>query len=384
MRNRLHRFRPAGPEALLALGLATAGELNRWLEFDGYYPGSPLALDTILILLVTLPLAWARRSPLLVLSVQFACFQLPSLVTRVSFVSWGQFLAFFFGLFAVARYGDGTRRYGGLVLAAAGFPLLTVHRDDLGASYGVFYYLVLAVAWLSGEAMRRLEAKARSLERHALGLEREREERVRDAVARERAQIARELHDVIAHNVNAMIVQAGAAERVLDGANPRARRALQHVQQAGREALGEMQLLLGVLRATGEEDSPALPSLRRVDVLAAQIRQAGLPVELLVDGEPRPLPPALDLAAYRILQEALTNALKHGDKSTTHVRLRYEQDSLLLRIVNEVAREGNGAGGRGLFGMRERVQLHGGTIDAGPAGAGWRVSVVLPVREPVA
>jgi signal transduction histidine kinase len=220
-------------------------------------------------------------------------------------------------------------------------------------------------------------------ERRAQIAERERDLVAREAVVEERARIARELHDVIAHHVSMIVLQAGAERRVLDGANASTREVLETVERAGRSALTEMRRLLGMLRGDANEPLTPQPGLTDVPVLVSQLREAGLPVELHVEGERRELPIGIELSAYRIVQEALTNALKHAGEASASVNIRYGSDSLEL----EIADDGTGAstpvssGGHGLVGMRERVALYGGRLDAGrrPSG-GFVVRVLLPIR----
>jgi signal transduction histidine kinase len=213
--------------------------------------------------------------------------------------------------------------------------------------------------------------------------ERERDVAAREAVVEERARIARELHDAIAHNVSLMVVQAGAERRVLDSGASSTKEVLQTIEQVGRGALTEMRRLVGMLRS-GEADAlTPQPSLTDLPRLVAQVREAGLPVELTVEGDQRELPLGIELSAYRIVQEALTNALKHAGDAHASVRVSYSPDQLELEIVDD----GAGApapvagGGHGLAGMRERVALYGGRLDAGRrAERGFTVRVVLPIR----
>jgi signal transduction histidine kinase len=220
-------------------------------------------------------------------------------------------------------------------------------------------------------------------ERRAQIAERERDLVAREAVVEERARIARELHDVIAHHVSMIVLQAGAERRVLDGANASTHEVLETVERTGRSALTEMRRLLGMLRGDVHEPLMPQPGLRDVPILVTQLREAGLPVELNVEGERQELPTGIELSAYRIVQEALTNALKHAGEARASVNIRYGSDSLEL----EIADDGAGAsapvpsGGHGLLGMRERVALYGGRLDAGrrPSG-GFVVRVLLPIR----
>ncbi|HJQ75521.1 MAG TPA: sensor histidine kinase [Gaiellaceae bacterium] len=212
--------------------------------------------------------------------------------------------------------------------------------------------------------------------------ERERDVAAREAVVEERARIARELHDAIAHNVSMMVVQAGAERRALSE-DSSTREVLETVEQIGRSALTEMRRLVGMLRSDGDDPLAPQPGLRDLPLLVSQVRDAGLPVELSVEGEPRELPVGLELSAYRIVQEALTNALKHAGEARATVRIRYAQDSLEL----EIADDGLGAprpatpGGHGLVGMRERVALYGGRFEAARGAAGgFAVRVALPIR----
>ena len=220
-------------------------------------------------------------------------------------------------------------------------------------------------------------------ERRAQLAERERDLAAREAVVQERARIARELHDAIAHNVSMMVVQAGAERRVLDGDNGSTREVLQTIERIGRGALTEMRRLVGMLRSDADDPLAPQPGLDDLPALVGQVREAGLPVELYVDGERRELAVGIELSAYRIVQEALTNALKHAGEAHASVRVYYGADSLELEIVDD----GGGAiapvssGGHGLVGMRERVALYGGRLDAGgrPSG-GFAVRVLLPIR----
>ncbi|AOP50492.1 sensor histidine kinase [Streptomyces lydicus] len=249
------------------------------------------------------------------------------------------------------------------------------------------------LAWVLGDSMRTRRAYWAQLEEKAARLEKEREAQSRIAVAAERARIARELHDVVAHNVSVMVVQADGAAYVLDAAPEQTRQALETISGTGRQALAEMRRLLGVLRtgeqAEGGEYVPQ-PGVEQLTDLMDQVRGAGLPVDFRVEGEPRPLPSSIELTAYRIVQEALTNTRKHGgpDVGAT-VRLFYKDNDLDLLVEDdgrgarhELYEEGGADGlGHGLIGMRERVGMVGGSLTAGPRpGGGFRVSAVLPLK----
>ncbi|MFJ3231702.1 sensor histidine kinase [Streptomyces sp. NPDC086787] len=257
----------------------------------------------------------------------------------------------------------------------------------------VFQTVPFALAWVLGDSMRTRRAYFAQLEERAARLEKEREAQAKVAVAAERARIARELHDVVAHNVSVMVVQADGAAYVLDAAPDQAKKALETISSTGRQALAEMRRLLGVLR-TGEHQEVGeyvpQPDVNQIDDLVEQCRSAGLPVDFKVEGNPRPLPSGLELTAYRIVQEALTNTRKHGGPNAgASVRLVYFDDGLGLLVEDdgkgaphELYEEGGADGqGHGLIGMRERVGMVGGTLDAGPRpGGGFRISVLLPLK----
>ncbi|MFH8339181.1 sensor histidine kinase [Streptomyces sp. AM6-12] len=256
-----------------------------------------------------------------------------------------------------------------------------------------FQTVPFALAWVLGDSMRTRRAYFAQLEERAARLEKEREAQSKVAVAAERARIARELHDVVAHNVSVMVVQADGAAYVLDAAPDQARKALETISSTGRQALAEMRRLLGVLRTGEHQESGEYvpqPDVEQIDELIEQCRSSGLPVDFRVEGTPRPLPSGVELTAYRIVQEALTNTRKHGGPNAgASVRLVYFDDGLGLLVEDdgkgapqELYEEGGADGrGHGLIGMRERVGMVGGTLDAGPRpGGGFRISALLPLK----
>jgi signal transduction histidine kinase len=257
----------------------------------------------------------------------------------------------------------------------------------------IFQTVPFALAWVLGDSIRTRRAYFAQLEERAARLEKEREAQAKVAVAAERARIARELHDVVAHNVSVMVVQADGAAYVLDAAPDQAKKALETISSTGRQALAEMRRLLGVLR-TGEHQEAGeyvpQPDVQQIEDLVEQCRGSGLPVDFRIEGTPRPLPSGVELTAYRIVQEALTNTRKHGGPNAgASVRLVYFDDGLGLLVEDdgkgaphELYEEGGFDGqGHGLIGMRERVGMVGGTLDAGPRpGGGFRISVLLPLK----
>jgi signal transduction histidine kinase len=377
------RARTASPGDLaIAILLTVAGQLNVWLAFDGYYAGWPRPVDASLTAVATLALIARRQAPLAVLLIEFALFPVAR-AAGAGMTFWGSFVPFFVAVFTVAAEEGRRRRMLGVVLPIAGFALALNRPGTRTFNDAAFYALVLCVSFGLGESLRRFRERALVLARRAVELELEQE----TALTRERTRIARELHDVISHNVSVAVVQAAGAERVLDGAHPEVAAALRSVQDAGREALAEMQLLLGVLREHGsdvDERAPR-PTLARVDALVDQVRQAGLPVALEVVGDPAELPPAVDLSGYRIVQEALTNTLKHAGGAATRVTVVCTSQELRIDVLDEGASEtgSDGQGGsRGLLGMRERVHLHGGHLHAGRRdGGGFGVTAVIPLES---
>ena len=260
------------------------------------------------------------------------------------------------------------------------------------------WLLVAALAGLAAALavglMKARRAHTRALEERGWLLERERESAARTAVDAERARIAQDLHDIVSHNVSVMVIQAGAARQVLASEPNEAEEALLAVEAAGRDTMTELRHLLGLLApsSTGEDDerlSPQ-PSLSRLSPLIDRIAFAGLPVEVRISGEPRPLPAGVDVTAYRIIQEALTNALKHGDGVKAEVTVRYADHALRVEILNtgpSVLSGGRPPGpegeGRGLLGLRQRVAVYGGDLDARRRlGGGFRVRAKIPLERP--
>jgi signal transduction histidine kinase len=266
--------------------------------------------------------------------------------------------------------------------------LLVAYAESVfpGGGFGefVFTMLIQTGVWTGAFVLARRIGHARVLEADLAAAQTERESRARDAVAAERLRIARELHDVIAHNLTVAVIQLTAARGELDAAPEHAGvgARIESADTSCRHALTEMRRLLGVLRPSDAEPalSPA-PGLGSVAQLVEAVRGAGLPVELTIEGTPPRAADGVDLAAYRIVQEALTNALKHSGPAPTHLRLRYDEHAIRIEVVDRGRLPARDAaeGGRGLVGMRERATLYGGTFEAGPHAGGFRVAAMLPV-----
>jgi signal transduction histidine kinase len=293
-------------------------------------------------------------------------------------------------LYTLAAYGRRRVSLAGLAVCLAG-SVAAVARwapTDIGLYHWLSIGLVAfagssLAAWVLGDSMRYRRGYYAALEDRAARLERERDAQAQIAAAAERARIARELHDVIAHNVSVMVVQADGASYALDSSPERARQALGAIAGTGRQALAEMRRMLGVLRSDDDAMGVVpLPGIEQLGELLEQTRASGLAVSFTVQGVPGPLPGGLALAAYRIIQESLTNTRKHGGpQASARVLLRYCEDVLMLQITDDGrgATEADGAG-HGLTGMRERVALYHGTLRAGPRpGGGYQVTARLPV-----
>jgi signal transduction histidine kinase len=387
--------RPVVQDALAAAVLTTTAVVGVIAHLNVDLPEGPgdlahRGLDGLgisLILLQTVPLTWRRRTPVPVLAVTAVAF--------VVFSSLGYFpsvagLGFLLALYTVAAYRE--RRVAiaaGVGSAVVVILVLLIGREPLEPDGVIVGCLLVGTAWFLGDGLRVRRGHVTSLEDRAVRLEREREEWARRAVSRERRVIARELHDVVAHNVSVVVAQAGAAMRIFDRRPEQARDALLAIEQSGREALVEMRRLTGFLRTendAGPTHAPQ-PGLRNLDGLVAQVEEAGTPVTLRVEGRPRALPAGLDLSAFRIVQEALTNVLRHAGPATAEVVVRYGATELELSITDDGVGpdEGHVAGrrpGYGQLGMRERVGLFGGTLWVGtPPGGGYRVTASLPLES---
>jgi signal transduction histidine kinase len=346
----------------------------------GWVKRAEIGSDALpLALAQTLPLLLRRRYPVVTLWLVVAA-TIPLTVQTHALNPLPAALAFY----SVAAHANRrTALLAGVVgLAALITPVL--YETDYGLGPFVFHLLVFPAAWVLGDNVRTRRAYYSALEEKALRLERERDEQAHRAVAEEQARIARELHDVLAHNVSVMVVQAAAAQDVFDSRPARAREALRSIEQTGRSALQELRRLLGAVRAEDTELAPQ-PGLSLLPKLVEQVRRAGLAVDLHVDGRPRTLGAGLDLAAYRVVQEALTNTIKHAHASAADVQVVYEANRVELVVADDgvgPSRSGSGTnGGHGLIGMRERVALYGGELEtATRPGGGFLVRASLPLE----
>jgi signal transduction histidine kinase len=367
-------------DRLVAAGLVVLGQVELWA---GNTTPGPKGVVAPLALLVTGSVAFRRRWPVAVVSLASLSNAVVALVGGPpNSVAVG--VAFFCALYGLAVWTD-TRGFLTGCGVVFGSDVLFQLGPHGSLSAGVVWTVVPGLAMLiARRAIRDRQLLAEALAARAELLERERDLRAHEAVAEERARIARELHDLVAHNVSVMVVQAGAERHALGEEQASTRAALASIEQAGRQALAEARRLLGMLRRKGggEELEPQ-PSVDQIDVLVEQVERAGLPVKLEIAGERVPLPAGVDLCAYRIVQEGLTNALKHAGPAQAEVLLRYAPRALDVEICDDGrgATQVNGDGaGHGLIGMRERVALYGGELETGPReGGGFEIRAHLPL-----
>lgn len=364
----------------LVLGLSVAAVVQT-------VGGQHGAATAILATLAPLPLIGRRRFPF---GAPAATLALSATIALVAGPVVEDLLSVFFTAmltaWLVAAYNDRRHAIAGLLLLLATLWLVTSRFRDPNAGAYMFNTFLFGAIWLTGFVLNHRIEHGRVLEERARLAEDARAEEGLRAGVEERARIARELHDVVGHSVSVMTVQASAVRRLLRPEQEKEREALLTVEQTGRQALAEMRRMVGVLRYS--EEAAALtpqPSLERLDKLIHRTREAGLPVELHVEGEAMELPAGVDLTAYRLVQEALTNALKHAGARRADVRVRYRERELELEIVDDGAGADADAAaddGYGLVGMRERISVYGGELHAGPRpDGGYGVRARLPLEH---
>jgi signal transduction histidine kinase len=367
------------------LGLATTSGRGN-VATDLYEPQD--ALSVVLVIASAVPFVFLRRAPLAVLLVS------TSAVVANSLLGHNEGATPFFLWVAVvvlAATCTTPKVIAGAVAIFAGL-FAQVVADGSGLDAGGFALncVLFAAMFMFGRNLRSRKERIEALEERAQALEREKEENARLAVANERLHIARELHDVVAHSMGVIAVQASVGEHVIDENPAEAKRALEAISGVSRSTLAEIRRMLGVLRETDDDSggsptyAPA-PGLDDLDRLVQEVDGAGVPVSVAYDGNRVELPRGVDLTAYRIVQEALTNVMKHAGTASASVLVHYEPGALGLEIVDDgrgVNGRSDGRSGHGLLGMRERVAVYGGTLDAGPKpGGGFRVAVRLPYDE---
>jgi signal transduction histidine kinase len=369
--------------ALVATGVSTAMLISNPVARG--QPRGTLALSYALVLLHTLPLVARRRFPLAVLATSvvsglaFAALGLPPEILGV---------AILVAVYSVAAYGSRWVALAGLAVAEAGLAAVQLTPGRTGVQTLVVNMGVVAATWLLGQFAHNYRAYAARLEERTAELERAREELARRAVVEERLRLARELHDVVAHAMSVIAVQSGVGAHVANTQPKEARRSLAAIEATSRATLEELRRLLEVLR---QEDEPQgalapVPGLANLDSLLAEVSKAGLAVRLQVNGTRPPVPAGVDLSAYRIVQEALTNVVKHAGPARAQVVVGYRDHEVTVEVTDDgrgavpPASDGRVGSGHGLIGMRERVQAFGGDLQIGPRpGGGFRVAARLPL-----
>jgi signal transduction histidine kinase len=370
--------------ALVAAGLSTSLFVFENGPVGSGLPRGTLALAYALALVHTLPLAARRRFPGAVLATSVAsglavaALGLPPIVLGPAIVV---------AVYSVAAYGSGWISLAGLAAAELGSAAVQLTPGRVQAPTVVSNGLVIGAAWLLGHFVGARRDHTARLERTA-ELERTRAELAHRAVAEERLRLARELHDVVAHAISVIAVQSGVGAHVASTQPQEAAKALAAIEATSRAALTELRRLLGVLRQEGEPQGSLapVPGLADLDGLLAEVAKAGLAVRLRVEGTPAPLPAGLDLSAYRIVQEALTNVVKHAGPARAQVTVGYRDQEVMLEVTDDgrgavtLVSDGPARVGHGLIGMRERVAAFGGDLEVGPRpGGGFRVAARLPL-----
>ncbi len=376
----LDRLRRHG-DVVLAVVLAVALELE--LLASGVLADTPIAAP--LALVGTLPMAYRRRLPLASFVVLWAgMVALYALVPGLGDESLTFLVVFFVSLYSVGAHASGREAWAAGALVAVGIGLFVANDGDAFAAGDVIFGTVIVGGpWAAGLAMRLRRAKERRLHARTVELERDQEEFARQAVADERARIARELHDLVSHAISVTILQARGGRHMIGVDDEAARAAFGAIDRTNQQALGDMRRLLSLLRESDEELGLApQPSLRGLDALVAEARSSGQLVEVSISGDPRDLPPGVDLSAYRIVQEALTNVRKHTDQARVWVTVRYGADDVDVAVRDDGdahQAELDGVVGHGLVGIRERVAVAAGEVSIGPCPeGGFMVRARLP------
>jgi signal transduction histidine kinase len=382
---------PVVVDGALAAVLLVAGQIEvaHPDPASGFVGSAPTALSAVTAAFIVVPLPWRRRAPTAVLCAVALLMTVPHLFADVSLPFFGGFVALLVATFTASRRApDPAATYSVLVpFVVLGVLTFTEPRFDVGSEY-VFAVPVFLLVWGAGQALRRWESQSRRLEAALAELARTHEAQTEAVVLDERARIARELHDVVAHNVSVMLIQSGSARLTMRRDPDRAQEALAILETAGRQAMVEMRNLVGILRPREEADELLpTPGLEALPELQDRMRRSGLDATIRVVGDRREIPPGLELSVFRIVQEALTNALKHAGGTQACAVVTFGADELHLRITNaapgEAPRTLSPVGGHGVVGMRERAGLYGGRLQTGPsADGGYVVDVSFPLAVP--
>lgn len=383
----------------LAIGLAVVAVIEVWLPLDSVQGSGSREVSTVVAVVLCLALARRRRWPLPTALVVLLTWPIVFTIQPMYVLFWGQFVPMVVATYSVARYAS---RRGSLIGAAAAAACLLFFDFRVAGMNEpaeiVFHWTVITSAWVIGTVVRLAEQRAAASGKLAIETQLASRTRTLQAISAERTRIARELHDVVAHAVSIMVVQAGAAEQVVDDDPASTRKALENIRTTGADALTEMRRVVEMLRdadagtdadmgADAAGDLHPQPGVAALPALIATSNAEGLAVRLRTEGVARPLTTGLDLAVYRIVQEALTNVRRHSGASRADVTLRYEADSVTVAVTDNgrgaetIGQSLTGApAGNGMIGMRERVTLYGGSLEVDcPAGGGFQLRATLPV-----
>ncbi len=378
---RARSISPFVADALLAVGLAVAAELEVLASTS--FPGDDGAA-AVAVPAITLPLAWRRRQPVAAFVVVYGAYAAQAIAGGHAEQSIAVSIGLLVAIYSLAAHtADGRIVMASLPVGQGIAWMALALEGGRGPGDYAFSVLLGGGAWLGGYAMRSRRLVAAQLENRAARAEAQSAAERERAIAEERARIARELHDVLAHTMSVVVVQTGAARQLLRDEPGRSEELLRSTEATGREALSEMRRLLGLIRTDPEGLGVApQPGLGDLDGLVARARQAGLELRVEGEGSPPELPAGIDLAAYRIVQEAITNAIKHGESPAT-LALRYRPEQLEIELRNPIAeRSSVRGGGHGLIGMRERANLYGGELEAGLTEHGeFRAFARLPLDQ---
>jgi signal transduction histidine kinase len=364
-------------DGLLAAVIAVLAISEVWLPLPSVMGEGARWFSTVVAVMACAALTQRRHHPLATAAVVLLSWPLAAAVTDVLVLFWGQFVPIVLALYSVARHGSPRQQLLGAALGAGTLLWTDLTVPELGdPSEVVFHWAVSLVAFGLGLFVRSYESRAVQEARRAVRAELEGREQALRAVAEERARIARELHDIVAHSVSVMVVQAGAAEKALDDPDF-VRRALDSIRTTGSGALAEMRRVVALIRDEDQpvalEPAPELGDLRRL------ITEMDVPTRLRIEGPQREVPPGVALAVYRIVQEALTNVRRHARADAAEVVLRFGEGRLEVEVGDDGVGSADASGGHGLIGMRERVQMYGGTLrTATRPGGGFRVHASLP------
>ena len=367
-----------------ALALTGAAVAEIWLPLPSVVGTGDPVVSTVVAGILCLSLALRRAFPLATAITVLLTWPVIFSMQPILVLFWGQLVPIVIATYSVARHGN---RRDSLIGAAAAAAVLLFFDFGVAALQQpeeiFFHWFVVVLAWVIGSLVNRAERRAAEAQRRAVDIEAESRTRMIGALADERSRIARELHDIVAHAVSVMVVQAGAAEQVVEDDPAFVRTALASIRSTGADALGEMRRVVAMLRDDSEGPLRPQPGLDGLSALAEDARQAGLNVSVSVEGEPHVLPAGLELAAFRIVQEALTNVRRHSGATRAAVSIDYTDAAVVVQVRDDGSGGHHSTEGHGLIGMRERAALYGGRLETVPsAGKGFTVRAELPVASP--